>query len=352
MGDVTTEPRKHWPSWLTADAAWFSAASLGAAAVAAFGFALSFTRLGAGARADGLHPWWLLPLSIDAPILVFVVADHYLVSRGYRSLFARGCAWGFAVLTVALNVAAPESGLWHWARVAAPAAWILGIEAVRRMWKAYRLGARPAADRAPVTEWLGAPCRTLAVWRRKLALGVPGWSDMRHLEEARLLVADLAIAREDAGQPVPAAVARTVRTGWFPAALAEAVTGTPAAEWEPLVTAWAARQMALPETLLRAVTDAAPSAPETVAERASEPAPGSASQARTERVPAALPKLTAKRARSMTPSALVPWATALLETDPDPSLRRAMTTLHAGKEKATEALRLARKERLQAVAAK
>ena len=291
-------------NWLTA-AIW--AAVLFAVADAAGGFWLSFTNLSAAGAAHGWHPAWMLAVMIDLGIPTYVIADHVLVALGYRSLLPRLAAWSFAAATVILNgaVSSDPQPLWRAAHMLAPAAWIVGIEALRVLWRALRKGRRSESNRPPVTEWAGAFGRTFGMWRRKLALGVTRWPDMRRLEEARLLVADLAAARDDTGQAVPAAVARTVRTGWLPADLAEAVTTERATVWEPRVTNWAAKQMALSKTLLAAITNASP-------------APAQDPAATPSRTPAATPRPAARRApvrrvpqlagRDLTPAALADLA--------------------------------------------
>jgi hypothetical protein len=229
------------------------------------GLWLSLANLTAAAAAHGWRPAWLLATMIDLGVPTYVIVDHLLVILGHRSLLPRLAAWSFAGATVALNgaVSSDPAPMWRAAHMAAPAAWVLGIEILRLLWQALRKGEIQGRDRAPLAAWAADLPRTVRLQRRRLALGVRSWSAMCRLEEARLLVADLAAARTDTGtgQPVPAAVRRTMVTGWLPADLAVMVMDRPATEWEPAVTGWAARQMALPETLLAAVTAAAPAPP-------------------------------------------------------------------------------------------
>jgi uncharacterized membrane protein YgcG len=258
MTAMPPEPQHARPSRLTpAQRRWLWLAVVFAVADLVAGLWLSLSNLTQAAALHGWHPPWLLAVMIDLGVPTYVIVDHLLVILGCRSLLPRLAAWSFAGITVALNgaVSSDTATLWRVVHMLAPAAWVLGIETLRLLWRALRKGPGATRDRAPFSGWLADLPRTVRLTRRRLARGL-GWAAVCKLEDARLLVADLAAARTDTGQPVPAAITRTVTTGWLPADLATAVTTGPAENWEPLVTGWAARQMALPATLLAAVTEA------------------------------------------------------------------------------------------------
>jgi len=243
------------------DRKWFVLAIALATADAAAGFILSFNNLGAAGREHGFHPWWMLPVLVDLGIPIYVLADHWLVAHGHRSVLARGAVWAFAAATVVLNgaVSTDPEAFWRWAHMLAPAAWILGVEVIRRMWKAYRKGRQPQPDRVPLARWIAAPLRTPHLWRRKHQLSVT-WTAMLALEDARLFVEALADAARRArpDTPLPSAIERVVKECRFPAHLATKVTSVEPMEWEPVLIEWVGLQMALPDVLRAAVSAATP----------------------------------------------------------------------------------------------
>jgi hypothetical protein len=127
--------------------------------------------------------------------------------------------------------------------------------------------------------------------------------------------------------------------------------------WESVVREWVMRELHITEQAQaasrKAVRDIArteaettlPAAVEPPSPAAAEPASDTPAETQPETGPKPLPRLTAKRSRTMTPDALAPWVSALLDDDPAVSLNRVIAELHVGRDKASEALRLAKRNR-------
>lgn len=340
---------------------WLSAAISFAVAGMLTGFWFSFTNLTTAARAHGWTTPYLLPLMIDLGIPTYVIIDHLIVRLGWKSRLPRLAAWGFAALTISLNGAAVTGAslLWRVVAAAAPAAWVLGIEVLRLIWRALRKDPSSRPGRIPAGRWLASPGPTFLLWRRMHLLGVTSWPLMTALEDARLYAADVVTAARirRPGLPVPLTVARAIRSGRFPGDVAERVRTAlgygGSSLWEPAVNEWLASRLGLPEAisdvLSNARREALPAAAETPAETPSPAVPEPASRPAAETQPAPgprpRPKLTAKRSRGMSPDALVPWVSDLLDDDPAVSLNRVISELHVGRDKAAEALRLAKRNR-------
>jgi hypothetical protein len=281
-----------------------------------------------------LAPWfgwwaWTVPLATEASFVTLYLLGVLLVLRRKPARWLAWAPYPFAAASLWLNIAA--------ARGAVPAMVAHAVLVV--------------AFFTPLLA-VKAAVRSLSATEDELKLA-------RALADARQYAMDLLRDRKGAAwrwrPSVGSLLRRQVLTGRLPAAVTLAVGESLAAygqPWEPAVREWVlgAEGLALSEQAERDARSAAESilrsAPEPAPAAAIEAAAGPVSRARPGRDPAALPKLTAKRARGMSPGELVPYAAALLADVPDPSLRRAMSELHAGKEKAAEALRLARKERL------
>jgi hypothetical protein len=190
------------------------------------GFASSFATLYGAALA---HHWTLpalLPLSVDSGIVAYVILDHLAVTLGSRSRWLHLAAWSLAAFTVWANAAvSPADGTqWRVIHAAMPALWVLGVEALRFMWR-HLHAAPPKADSIPSGRWLASPLPTFLLWRRMRLLNVTSWQRMAALEDARLCIRDrIRAAHEaDASLTVPDAVERVVRSGRLPAAIAAAV---------------------------------------------------------------------------------------------------------------------------------
>src|SRR5450755_1908270 len=194
------------------DKQWLAAAIAFAVAGMLAGFWFSFTNLTAAARAHGWTTPYLLPLMIDLGIPTYVIIDHLIVRLGWKSRLPRLAAWAFAALTICLNGAAAADApmLWRVVAAAAPAAWVLGIEVLRLIWRALRKDPASKPDRIPSGRWIASPGPTFLLWRRMHLLGVTSWPLMVALEDARLYAADVVTAARSRrpGLPVPLTVTR------------------------------------------------------------------------------------------------------------------------------------------------
>ena len=191
------------------------------------GFASSFATLyGAALAHHGTSPA-LLPLSVDSGIVAYVILDHLAVTLGAKSRWLHLAALGLAAFTVWANaaVSATDGPEWRVIHAAMPALWVLGVEALRFMWRHLHAAPPAAADRIPAGRWLASPLATPALWRRMWRLNVTSWEKMAAMEDARLAVRDRvrAACDTDPDLRVPDAVARAVRTGRLPAAVLAAI---------------------------------------------------------------------------------------------------------------------------------
>ena len=232
---------------------WLGVAVAFAVAGMVTGLWFSFWNLRDAAAAHGWTTPALLPLMIDLGIPTYVIIDHLIVVLGWRSVLARTAAWGFALLTIVLNgaVTPATSLLWRITAAAMPAAWVLGIEVLRLIWRALRkdLSARP--DRIPLGRWIASPLPTVLLWRRKHLLGIASWQVLCAMEDARTWLWDTidAIREQDPEKAIPASVLTAARTGRLPGEVADAVRGGKASEWEPVMGEWVAHRLGLPDTL-------------------------------------------------------------------------------------------------------
>lgn len=347
------------------------------------GFWLSYQNLSQAAAHHGWHTPWALPLIIDAGIPTYIIIDYLLVALGCRSWLARSIAWLFALLTVYLNGAVtPATSLqWRVAAMAAPSAWVLGIEVIRLLWRVLAKGEVARREGIPVERWLANPFTAAMLARRKALLGVGPWALMNAIEDARVFLRDAvaAVRRKRPDLPVPLSVSRAMRTGRFPgevrAAIEQGVKDGGAAHWEPVTAGWLTSRMGLTETLAEAISNPpriqgqtrsehqVPGGPgeapeggsetpsrtqaETPSQTGSEPDP----QTRSERAPRKRRQtrsgyqLTAAQSRSMTTEDLASHVLALWEEKPGAGRDTVMSELHIGKPKAVEAMAIARRKR-------
>lgn len=343
----------------TADRRWLTVAVVFAIAGMLIGFWFSFWNLRNAAAHHGWHAPFLLPLMIDLGIPTYVIIDHLIVRLGWRSLLPRMAAWGFAAETIVLNGALTSSGavIWRITAASAPAAWVLGIEVLRLIWRVLRKPPPEDADSIPLGRWIAAPVPTFLLWRRKHLLGVSSWPVMCALEDARLYLRDTvqAVQAKHSGLTVPLSVRKAMRSGRFPGSVADRIAASPeaAAEWEPVMDSWLASRLGLAETISRALSNdsqaALPSAPQVVSPAASEATSEPASQVVSASVSKPSPQSSPSRPRKPSPSAvkrmtgadLAPYVGVLLEDDPKLNPSDLMKILKIGRIKADEALRVA-----------
>ena len=262
------------------------------AAGMAIGFLSSFTTLYAAAQA---HAWRfpaLLPLAVDSGILAYVLLDHLAVSLGARSRWLHLAAWALAAFTVWANAAVSDGGVWRVIHAAMPALWVLGVEALRFMWrKLHADGSQP--DRIPAGRWVAAPWPTLLLWRRMRLLGVTAWPLMSAMEDARLHLRDLteAIGEKYPGRPVPAAVRRVIASGRFPGEVSQRIRDGldygGAATWEPSLETWLSDRLRLPAGISEAISAEAPAPVPAPTQEAAQDAPQPPVQSAPRKAPAA-----------------------------------------------------------------
>lgn len=326
---------------------WLAVAVTFAVADMTAGLWFSYWNLSAAARAHHWHTPWLLPLMIDLGIPVYVIIDHLLVSLGWSSRLARLAALGFAALTVAGNGAfvADPSALWRIMAMAMPAAWVLGIEVLRVIWKALRKDPDARPDKIPVRRWIAAPGPTVLLWRRMNLLGITHWPLMLAMEDARLHLRDLvtAVAERYPDRSVPLVVRRAVRTGRFPGEVSERIKSSldygGATVWEPAMETWLSDRLRLPAGISDAISaDRVSIAPEPVSlahealpPAAHEAAPVTPARARTRKPARPSP-------RRMSDDDLMTYVRDLFAEDPAPSLGAVRRATGTGPERARKLL--------------
>lgn len=232
-------------------------------------------------------------------------------------------------------------------------------------------GGKTRGDRLGLGEWLASPARAAGLWRWKNAWAESSAAAARQRYLVLLYViavAQAALAQEDerAGRPrrstfrwrrrLPVTLRYELSTGLLPAAIAAGAEGwQEAAEahvWRQLSPLASQHAAAEPEPVLQAPAPAVPEAlprgaSEAVPEAVAAPRPRAASEARTG--PAL--KLPASKSRSMSAADLEPHVSAMLEAYGTVPEARVKKDLHVGTEKAREALRLARKNRMASASA-
>lgn len=345
-----------------ADRRWLALAVVFAVSGMLIGFWFSFWNLRDAAAAHGWHAPFLLPLMIDLGIPTYVIIDHLIVRLGWRSLLPRMAAWGFATETIVLNGALTTSGstIWRITAASAPAAWVLGIEVLRLIWRVLRKPQPESTDSIPLGRWIAAPLPTLLLWRRKHLRGVSSWTVMAAREDARLYLRDVvqAVQAKHPGIPVPLSVRQAMRAGRFPGHVAARIAANPeAAEtWEPVLDEWVASRLGLAETISWALSNdsqdvtpsaleaASPSPLEASPEPVSQVVSGPVSEPSRETPPSAPRKPSASAVKRMSGVDLAPYVGTLLEDDPKLTPSDLMRLLKVGRLKADEALRVAREQ--------
>jgi hypothetical protein len=163
-----------------------------------------------------------------------------------------------------------------------------------------------------------------------------------------LVQADPAIGRTPFAwrRRLPVTLRYQLETGQFPATLQAAIDG--GGDWQEAVTEHVRQHVHLPS--LERTPGVPANAPEAVS--AGVPQPVSSTHARPSRSasPGAIRKPSASAVKRMSGADLAPYVGTLLETTPGLSQADVMKTLRIGAEKAREALRLAKRDRLQSVA--
>ncbi|SFM01742.1 DUF2637 domain-containing protein [Streptomyces pini] len=172
-------------------------AVIGGAAVAAIGFAGSYSALRALAESKGFgafSPWF--PIGVDAGIVALLALDLLLIWRGASWPVLRLLAHAMTAATVYFNANAgeqspredPVGALMH---AVMPVLFVAAVEAARRVViRAARLGDGRATDGVPLHRWVMAPWPTWLLYRRMRL-----W-DVRSYPEAVRRERELTVYRE------------------------------------------------------------------------------------------------------------------------------------------------------------
>lgn len=189
----------------------------------AMGFWSSFLTLYDAAQRQGWAYPARLPLSVDSGIVAYVILDHLAVTLGSRSRWLHMVALSLAAFTVWANAALGlGTGVWRVVDAAMPAVWVLGVEALRFLWK--RLHEDPASKgaRIPAARWAAAPWPTVKFWRRMHLLNISDYSYAVALSEASALARGL-VTFDPGWDEAPDLLRSHIRSWRFPAPVHEAI---------------------------------------------------------------------------------------------------------------------------------
>lgn len=308
--------------------------------IAGIGFAVSFQTIAHLARVQHMpgNPV-AYPVLIDVGFLAAVIEERHAIADGRSDIAPRVLAWLLGALTVYVNAHGSPAGDWLGLtlHVSAPALWIAFLELTR--WRKIRKAKAPTAEEARLARATG-DARRYAIDLARSLRG-PAWR-----------------------WRVPSLLRRQVLGGRFPDEVTEALercvrlgktTG-----WQQSVRDWVTgpdglHLAAQAEVASRqAASDIARSVPASEPETAPEAIPQASTQTRSAPRPGARPearsepalKLAASKSRSMTAADLVPHVAAMLDAYGSVSQAQVKRDLHVSTDKARDALRLARKDRL------
>lgn len=208
-------------------------------------------------------------------------------------------------------------------------------------------GGKVRADRITAGEWIAQPARSAALWRWMKTWGEPSrdaaLERYMHLLYARAVAqADPRIGRRPFTwrRNLPLPLRYQLATGLLPLVTADG------ADWQEATEVHVRKQLALlPEPVSGEPEPVVPDEPETLPEDEPEVHPRPRPKPRPELPSGPALKLSASKSRNMTPGELEPHVAAMLEKYGDVSQARVKRDLSVGTEKATEALRMAKKNR-------
>jgi hypothetical protein len=83
-------------------------------------------------------------------------------------------------------VSTDPSALWRITHAAMPAAWIIGIESLRLLWRVLRKGPAGQRKRIPLSRWVLARQSTWDLWKRMKLWGMDDYGEALAMELARL----------------------------------------------------------------------------------------------------------------------------------------------------------------------
>ena len=332
--------------------------------VMVIGFWSSWSNLSAAAAAHGWHYPWHLPAELDLGCVAFVLLDQLAVTVHRRSRWLHAAAWAFAGASVWANAAVSDgSATWRVIYAAAPAAWVLGVEAIRFFLRAAQQPEAPA-DVLPWRRWLAAPKSTFRIRQRMLALNIT-YQHALWVRQAVMLAADL-VNTDPGWQNAPALLRAQIRAWEVPAAvhavIRDAAEAGSVPDFEAAVSGWITAALTAAErhsqSLARArfeatagpageATSGTPSetAPEAPSSGPAGTAPKPAREARPKAAPAAAadysraPSKTA--VRKMTGADLAPYVRCWVENGGTPTIAAVHRRFHVGDAKAREALQAA-----------
>jgi hypothetical protein len=137
------------------------------AALGLLGFANSFARVAAAARASFGWLAFTVPIGIDLGIAVFSALDIVLARLDMRLRWLRLIPWSLTGATVYLNVAGERSVFGMVAHAMLPAMWVAAVEVAAHVVRTRAgLAAGTRMDSVRLSRWLLAPAPTARLWRR------------------------------------------------------------------------------------------------------------------------------------------------------------------------------------------
>ena len=272
---------------------------------------------------------WIVPIATEGAFVIFYLFDLLLTLFGKPMGWLRWMPYLFAAGSLALNAIAGHGD---------PAATI---------------------GHAMTTLAFFGPVIAGEAVVRKLAVSDEEIRKARALADARRYAIDYCRAAKGAAWRwrVPSLVRVQILRNRLPDEVRQAVEMRASmGGWQKDVREWLSGPDALnlqrqAQSDTRSASEAiAQSAPQAASEPVTQVVPQAAPPAASRTSPGAVRKPAPSAVKRMTPGDLAPYVGTLLETAPGTTPSDLMKSLRIGREKATEALRLAKRERLQAVA--
>lgn len=305
-----------------------------------------------------IHPafgaWsWTVPVSGEIAFTYLFINGVLLAMRrapsgAFRSVLMAAIIAGSVILNVWAYLGSVPAVAGHLIIVAAFfGVLIAGKETVMTL-----RGGKVKADRITAGEWIAHPRHSARLWRWQQVWGETSHDDA----QARFLVLLYVIAVTQAHPAIggkagwrrklPVTLRYELSMGLLPDAIADG-----SGDWQLAAREHVAGQL---DPLRPAVPEHAPALPPVIAASTPqeqlpskpEPLPRAIAEATPKQPARPSLKLTAGKSRSMTAAALAPHVAAMLDEYGTVGIPRVKTDLHVGTEKATEALRLARKMRM------
>jgi hypothetical protein len=237
---------------------------------------------------------------------------------------------------------------------AMPALWVLGVEALRFLWRLLRNGPAPTADRISAGRWIANPWTAGALQRRMWLLGETSWARMKLIEHARAYAADVVREHQRQGRTAPRILTARIRSGELRGDVLDAIdnalrysSGT--ASVETAADTWVMSLIVLPD---RVAADLKTER-RTIAQASAEAAPGPVAdpgpavtrkvtpRLARNRAPDYSRKPSAKAAKTMSGTDLAPYVEEWIQAGGRAAVAAVARAFHVGDPKAREALEAA-----------